>query len=648
LFLGERCQTEKIADYCANTNTHPSLWHSSSVFKARKITGDKSSESQSSNPRMSWENFTRPVWQLPNKTIYHEFDDWFSCIITPSGYSNDYNLVGLFSHTGNVKGMTKISAIASAMDYICFAIKEYCKNEKLYYPEAYLIFFSMLSRLFRDLLSPVFTADSNDLKLLYFRCVEIVSLHELMFPSSESLIVYHQLVDLVPFINNFGPLRDWWTLPMERSISHIKKRLPRGGISAAKTAVTRQFKKDLQVMKDQYSDKIPASSLVFSDQEFRICNGSSVKSIEFSSMEISSVLVCALEEIKKFCVDESGKLQVLTAVHQSSLFRLYMAFVANVSQSINRPEQKFIDFEIFSYKFYFWLCYITGDEEQFHELVQEGKFLKSLPNSFSSEELSAFCKEGKIFLSDVMVTREATNKLYDELFHSTEAYIFGSKFIARGSNAREIWNSTDPDCFMFKTSYAYDQDFQYPQNSCNKFEFPSNSSIKRQGYNHREYSSWCRFTPYRSQISRQTNNIYFAQFNFFFRLNMPHELILNGLPVASITAREAKKESSMKWNHNLCCITLNDDSYYPHARFIGLTNISASPIAIVYFGGVHITDNNPIPLEQLRCKRMHLKKLYFIEIDNHRCSLRYNKQCINNYNSTEHDTGLFSPEGNFI
>jgi hypothetical protein len=53
-----------------------------------------------------------------------------------------------------------------------------------------------------------------------------------MFSPSESLMVFHQLLDMVKFMAIGGPIRSWWSMPTERFMVGIKAFNPTGGISA--------------------------------------------------------------------------------------------------------------------------------------------------------------------------------------------------------------------------------------------------------------------------------------------------------------------------------------------------------------------------------------------------------------------------------
>jgi len=149
---------------------------------------------------------------------------------------------------GNINGKEMINIFDWAMDFICYAI-QCCETN---YPYAYLLYYCMFSKLISDLLAPV--VDGDEIENLHNRVIEMVCLHEGLFPVSETHMVFHQLIDIPYFMKEFGPLRGWWTLPSERAISSIKQNLNRGNNRKYYRRVyRREFIKEYLKANDKYS-----------------------------------------------------------------------------------------------------------------------------------------------------------------------------------------------------------------------------------------------------------------------------------------------------------------------------------------------------------------------------------------------------------
>jgi hypothetical protein len=129
-------------------------------------------------------------------------------------------------------GMGKIQSITVLMPLICTTLTW----EGLNTNKAYITFYHMLLSLrYIDLLSPVFTDKQID--DLTESILEIIMLHEELYPIQESTICWHQMLDTVRHIKKFGPLRCWWEMFRERSLAGIRNFVPYGGSSYDKSVL---------------------------------------------------------------------------------------------------------------------------------------------------------------------------------------------------------------------------------------------------------------------------------------------------------------------------------------------------------------------------------------------------------------------------
>ena len=97
--------------------------------------------------------------------------------------------------------MDKIQTITVLIPLICTTLALDATNTN----KAYLTFYCMLSSTYIDLLSPVFKSDAQ-IDNIFNRTLELLMLHEGLYPIQEAMICWHQLLDLVQLIKKFGPL----------------------------------------------------------------------------------------------------------------------------------------------------------------------------------------------------------------------------------------------------------------------------------------------------------------------------------------------------------------------------------------------------------------------------------------------------------
>jgi hypothetical protein len=194
---------EPLLAYLRHTDSHPEVWRQDKGGIYNK-------------------------WKIPvsSDSELNAIDSHFEALLVPKGYSGDFEVHDVFSQTGYMKGYTAIQFVEVLMDYFVYAVL-LDKYDGKGYPKALMKFLVLLSEDFALLLSTNPFTD-EDIKNLFYRIVEVVELHQGLFPTSEALIIYHQLIDLPYQIKQLGPLRNWWTLAGERFMSTVKDSLPDG------------------------------------------------------------------------------------------------------------------------------------------------------------------------------------------------------------------------------------------------------------------------------------------------------------------------------------------------------------------------------------------------------------------------------------
>jgi hypothetical protein len=155
----------------------------------------------------------------------------------------------------------KIQTITVLMPLICTLLEmeegdtDYWVDEEKVDNMAYRQFYMMLSRFYCKIMSPKFRND-EEIDDLCEKVKTIICLHEGLYPVSESLLVWHQLLDITFHIKKFGPLKCWWEFSGERSLSTLKDYLPRGGISYDKCVMRSYSEYENLKLNDSYNFSI--------------------------------------------------------------------------------------------------------------------------------------------------------------------------------------------------------------------------------------------------------------------------------------------------------------------------------------------------------------------------------------------------------
>jgi hypothetical protein len=84
----------------------------------------------------------------------------------------------------------------------------------------------------------------------------MLCLKEALFPFSEGQMIYHQTLDLVNHIRQFGPLRFTWAFPGERALCTIKNCGCKGGNIADITTMNRYCNLENTKFSDGYDFNI--------------------------------------------------------------------------------------------------------------------------------------------------------------------------------------------------------------------------------------------------------------------------------------------------------------------------------------------------------------------------------------------------------
>jgi hypothetical protein len=510
------------------------------------------------------------------------------CLNIPSGFSSDFQAQFIFQQTGLLHGMGKIQSITVLMPLICTILAW----EGLNTNKAYITFYHMLSLGYIDLLSPVFT--DKQIEDLTNRILELIMLHEGLYPIQESTICWHQMLDTVRHITKFGPLRCWWEMFGERSLAGIKKFVPYGGSSYDKSVLkkysafenekvknaycfslddifnTKNNAKRTQNQKkinDQINNVITISvsgdNLKYADDKFLLIKKILSKHPDFTDMkfnqfELSCLLDEFLLEVKKKCRSKSE------AYHKSPIYRMYTVFHFHKQTLMFR-----------NYSFYEFLKYCIDETTDFYKnfsRLRSDSFLK-IEYLSDIQNYNEIEQDGYFIIEDIRVVKKIIVNFAP--FRFSEALVFGTWMKSRGSACSELQDSE------FSPTNPY-------------------NTLKNHWYNTHNISSWFK---YRYHFLKCRNDdefgfdkyqkILFGQFNYFFRVYLPGEPLLHGLPMASAVCRMPSIDKYMN-TIDLKANKQRDESFVKQKVFVTLTNVFSTKLMI----GARDAEKMPIKLKK--------------------------------------------------
>jgi hypothetical protein len=416
--------------------------------------------------------------------------------------------------------------------------------------EAYLNFYMMLSSDIIHLMSPKFK-DDDELDFLFKKLVETICLHEGMFPISEATICWHQLMDLPLHIKKFGPIRCWWEFSGERSLSTLKKDVPYGGPSYDKCVMRSYNEKEIVNIQDNFCFNIKEGLnetntmndinnfsirhkkyLQYSDEKFLMKNlidrEGKVKYDKFNEYETEMIIDQLVLEIKKVCRNK------YEAYYKSSIYRMYDSYLFQKENDFDGCFQ--------GVSFYNFLKYFCMDET--NDFYKKYAIHKSASEVFyeyyEHTDFEAIETKGNFIIEDLVTIHKILNEFSPTRFK--DAIVFGVAMDSRGIEYCE------------KEAPWPDKNGKFgPTNPQNE--------LKNCWFNKNSISSWFKYRYQSSEKDEFGFEGYtkcgFGQFNYFFRINLPQEQLLHGLPMASSVCRDQTLDKYM----NTINISLPNESF---------------------------------------------------------------------------------------
>lgn len=408
-------------------------------------------------------------------------------------YANEFQVSYLFQQSGDMGSWGKIQTLAVVMPIIVNELRKFNAWRAVKYPEPYLKFYEVLSSDINMLLQYELTEDeiqNLEKKLL----PETIAFHDGLFLPSNSKICFHQMLCSVPHIRRMGGIRNWWAFGGERSLSTIKRFVPRGGSSMDITVMNRlNSLENYRLSFFNFSlngDEIIINKRIKKSKLFSATNGNGDLYYKdgnlhftnrrmylfkpykdhtfktFTPYEINCLLLDLIEVIKikaKFRNE---------ALRTSALFRMFVKYSRDTKSK--------------DYTFHQWL----------------------------SQDISKFSIDDRI---DWTAVQELCHFFPTTIY--SQAYIYGLKWHSRGPTCREELETCSPG---------------FPNNTKNHLRYSWAECSRSESSWYHTHDS---FVPVSNNeyVRDGKGRAMLGQFNYFFYINMPSEMHIHGLPFASST-----------------------------------------------------------------------------------------------------------------
>ena len=548
-------------------------------------------------------------WNISNQN-QTKIDSWIISLIIPVGFKDTFEVKSLFVYTKTQKFNIKMNIIKSIIPLVMFLLDREMPTE-------YKALFMMFSELVVDLMSPVI--DSSDIAsdLLHYRVIEFLVLFQGFFPPTEHHMVFHFLIHFAKHIKVAGIIKNWSSYAGERGNSFVKSFIKRGGANFEKTSSRKYYNHESSIIdsieesafKVNSNGKFNRKSIIgrelldskvffldvnqsFQYNPFRmLVYDEQLQCIDvaMNHFEATNFLNCLIKEIMKQCKNKEE------AYERSEFFKLYCKHV-DLSNNFSKTwyKRKNLDnstikrnetAEIMFFDFLVILYTIKTNEEAMEDDQLENARIKlfEIMNTEKESNNSSILNCNNLLL---LLKKLFKHMRYNQA-SSLKAMVYGLRCKGRGYEKRRFGSTGESSDYRLNMQQSW---------NTNKLE----------------YSSWCKFRFNRFSIlsTNDLNNqndyyignphrTYYGQTNFFIKLNIPSEKLLNGVKIASMTAVSNHSPCPL-WNYKskntndhyksktvIDCIDVNKIALLNNSLFIPLTDILATK-----YGMIGVDDND--------------------------------------------------------
>jgi hypothetical protein len=173
-----------------------------------------------------------PRWTI-SSAQQDNVDAVVNSLLIPPNYKGDFSFKNPFKHRGHLKARDHMIWL---MVYSSYALSFSNMGVE------YITFSAMLAADICDIFNPCI--DVDEMTSIIKRIYETRAVHEGLYPESEQIFIYHQLIDIVNHILKFGHLRGLSCYSSERANGFISQSLTKGGVRYLSTMYNRYVIKE--------------------------------------------------------------------------------------------------------------------------------------------------------------------------------------------------------------------------------------------------------------------------------------------------------------------------------------------------------------------------------------------------------------------
>jgi hypothetical protein len=542
-------------------------------------------------------------------------DSVFTCLNLPTQCKRDFKFDLPFHHSGFMNSHQKMVFFSVYVAYI-FSFTDISME--------YRHFFERDASDSARILSPILkTADLQD---LCNHVIETMALREKITPSSEHAFIFHELIEIVHHLSLFGIIKGLMCFFGERCMHFLAAGVPDGGLSYLIT-VTARF-----VAKENAWDH---NMISYTENLKRFINNQGRFSPKVLKLQGPFVEMALNDWVKGVLFDDIADFLVSQEIEgivlKSPFMRLYWTYAAlieinnavNESKKRNRVFPSMVEWVRTLYLRYLksakFGTYIVKD------LVVEIVFDKPADKVFRDRQLmmDTVVDKGKLFMSDFsgIITDLAQFATAGEhtIAAFTSAIVKGVEMRGRGQLYTE--NS--------KGKHAVQRKVYVTQNVHN--------NLANNWHRAFQVNSWGKVEDWEiAAVTRQVVPlVLFGQFNYFFRLHVPNDLVIHKLSFANMVLRKVSAPDPLRGSHRY--ISPCAANSYNHAKqFIVLNYVEATNLALSPLDKYNYPMANPLsgikeavdaiksyPLKISAEPHTAVRRMYMIELHKERLKIKY-------------------------
>lgn len=568
-------------------------------------------------------NKGNPIPWVASKFSQCLADSVMMCLNVPSQCKRDYKFDLPFHHSGYLNSHQKMVFFSV---YVAFIFS---------FTDITMQYRHLFERCASDLckiLAPILMKD--ELPDLVNHVIETTALREKMTPSSEHAFIFHEIIEIVNALKSFGIVKSLMCFFGERVMHMIAKGVPDGGVSYLITVVERFVARENAFDHNMlsYTENLKR----FLDNHGRFSPKVLKLDGQFIELALNNWSKGVLfDDIIAFVISQ----EIEDVVIKSPFMRLYFTYRRLVAimesehvvdeQLKKRDLAEFPNFVVWIRELY--MCYKRSSNfssETVQHLVRDVHFYPN-DNVFTDVDvmMADFVDEGILFLSDFggIITDLATFATAGEhtIAAFTKALVKGVEFRGRGQLYAE--NSLGRDREKRRTYVP-----QNPGNILNNnwhHTFHINSWGK--------VEDWYIAHPNNPEKKQLKPKVLFGQFNYFFRLHIPSDTLIDKLAFANMVLRTPSVPNDMRGSHRY--IDMRENSGFYHAKqfivlnYVEATNLALSPLDTYDYpianpnSGVKESANKikSYPLKISKMSRTEVRRMYMIELHRERLHIKY-------------------------